>query len=122
MLCLSSISVVGSASCADRGDPPSAGCAAEADVVADVGGAARGIALAAVDDRFEPSCVELEPGVVMLVVRNDGRHPHNIRLPDGTGIAVDAGQVALLEATVGSGGLRYACTIHAGMEGELRAR
>ena len=99
-------------------------CVAASDVTADIGPAAAGnaIAIAAVDDRFDPACVELaEAGPVTLVVRNDGRHPHNLTLPDGGAVSVDAGQVAILATTVPAGGVRYTCTIHPGMDGELRA-
>jgi plastocyanin len=79
------------------------------------------IAIAAVDDRFDPPCVALdEPGPVSIVVRNDGRHPHNFTLPKGPRASVDAGQVAILETVVDAGGVRYTCTIHPGMDGQLR--
>lgn len=77
--------------------------------------------MATVDDRFEPSCVELDQGPLTIVVRNEGRHPHNLTLPDGTSVAVHAGQVAFLDTMVGHGGVSFTCTIHPGMDGELRA-
>lgn len=104
--------------------PPDQACAAAGDVTAAVGtsAVATAVAIAAVDDRFEPRCIEVEPGQLTIVVRNDGRHPHNLALPDGASVAVDAGQVAILEATVPDAGLRYTCTIHPGMDGELKVR
>ena len=94
------------------------------DVAADIGNAVAGtaIAIAAVDDRFEPGCVEVERGPMTILVRNDGRHPHNLTLPDGDSVAVDAGQVGILDIVVADDGLRYTCTIHPGMDGELSAR
>ena len=79
------------------------------------------IAVAAVDDRFEPACVVLdEPIRLSIVVRNGGRHPHNLTMVEGPRVAVDAGQVAILETEVDSDGARFTCTIHPGMDGELR--
>ena len=79
------------------------------------------IAVAAVDDRFEPACVVLDqPGPLSIVVRNDGRHPHNLTMAEGPRVSVDAGQVAILETEVNADGARYTCTIHPGMDGELR--
>ena len=96
---------------------------AAADVAADGGSHVDGtaIAVAAADDRFEPSCIEVERGAVTIVVRNEGRHPHNLTLPDGASVAVDAGQVAFLDVAVPDEGIRYTCTIHPGMDGELKA-
>ena len=96
-----------------------AGCVPAVEARADVDGASVAVAIAARDDRFEPRCVELPAGHATLVVRNEGRHPHNLTLPNGDSIAIDAGQVAFLETTVDAD-LRYTCTIHPGMDGELR--
>ena len=96
-----------------------------ADVVADVGAgdAENAIAVAAVDDRFEPACIVVDvPGAITLVVRNAGRHPHNLTMAGGDRVSVDAGQVAILTTSVAEGGARYTCTIHEGMDGELRVR
>ena len=80
-----------------------------------------GIAVAARDDRFDPSCIELhEPGNVTLVVRNAGGHPHDLTLPGGEHVSVDAGQVGFLQVAIGPNGITFVCTIHPGMEGEIR--
>ena len=55
-----------------------------------------------------------------LVVRNAGGHPHDLTLPDGGHVSVDAGQVGFLTTTVGRNGVEFVCTIHPGMAGELR--
>ena len=80
-----------------------------------------GLAIAARDDRFDPSCIELDhPGTITLVLRNAGGHPHDLTLPGGEHVSVDAGQVGFLEVAIGPAGVTFACTIHAGMEGEIR--
>jgi plastocyanin len=124
LLHVSTIALLAAAGCGGTSDQPSTQrCVAATDVTADLpaepGGTA--IAVAAADDRFEPACVEIAgPGALRLVVRNDGGHPHNLTLPDGSSIAVDAGQVAILDTTVAAGRLQFTCTIHPGMDGELR--
>jgi plastocyanin len=92
---------------------------------ADLGGSTSGIAIAiaiaARDDWFEPSCVDVpSDATVTLVVRNAGRHPHNLTLADGAAVAVDAGQVAFLNTAISGDAVPFVCTIHPGMEGELR--
>ena len=121
---LTAFAVVAAAGCGAGPERSAAPCVAAADVVADSGLGATGtaIAMAAVDDRFEPGCIEVERGLVTIVVRNEGRHPHNLTMPDGASVSVDAGQVALLDTAVTAGGVRYTCTIHPGMDGELRTR
>lgn len=80
------------------------------------------LALEASDDEFTPRCIVVSPGGhATLVVRNTGRHPHNVTLPDGQRASVDAGQVAFLSVSLGELPVRYVCTIHPGMEGEIRA-
>ena len=80
-----------------------------------------GFAIAARDDRFDPPCIELDrPGTITLVVRNAGRHPHDLTLPGGTHVSVDAGQVGFLDVVIGPSGVDFVCTIHPGMEGEIR--
>lgn len=103
----------------------SQGCLAAEDLRAPTppaGGARVAIALDAADDRFEPRCIVVaEGGEATLVVRNSGRHPHNLTLPDGQRVGVDAGQVAFLNAPLDQLPLRFVCTIHPRMEGEIRA-
>lgn len=100
-------------------------CIPAAEVTADLGGGTgragdtTAIALAALDDRFAPPCVDVPAGPVTLVIRNEGHHPHNVTTADGGSVAVDAGQVAILELSVESD-MPYTCTIHPGMKGELR--
>lgn len=119
-----SIALLATASCATSTDGVrTTGCPPANDFAADTNGPGRGntIAIAAIDDRFDPGCVELgSPGNVRLVVRNDGRHPHNLSVGDAHRVSLDAGQVGILDVDVPTGGLRYVCTIHPGMEGELR--
>ena len=102
---------------------PGAGCTPAEDVTVHLGtDGGTAIAVAAADDRFVPSCIELPaPGDVTLVVRNDGRHPHNATIGDA-GVAVDAAQVAFLETEVAAGGAELVCTIHPGMTAQLVVR
>ena len=80
------------------------------------------IALEAADDHFMPRCIEVSPGGdATFVVRNTGRHPHNVTLPDDARVSVDAGQTAFLSVPLDDLPLRFVCTIHPGMEGEIRA-
>jgi plastocyanin len=73
------------------------------------------------DDRFDPACIDAAgEGEISLVVRNDGRHPHNLTLADGESVSVDSTQVAFITARVGSEGVDYVCTIHPGMRGRIR--
>lgn len=73
------------------------------------------------DDRFDPACIDAAgEGEITLVVRNDGRHPHNLTLENGESVSVDSAQVAFITARVGSEGLDYVCTIHPGMRGRIR--
>jgi plastocyanin len=100
-------------------------CVAAAETAADLGQEVTGVsvAIAALDDRFEPACIEVDqPGRLNIVVRNDGRHPHNLTVDEGSAAAVDAGQVAILGIQVSDAGVRYVCTIHPGMVGEIRVR
>lgn len=98
-------------------------CTPAEDLHVDLGaGGGTAIVIAADDDTFLPACIELPaPGAVTLVVRNDGRHPHNATIGD-EGVAVDAAQVAFLEADVPRGGVELVCTIHPGMTGEIVVR
>jgi plastocyanin len=107
------------------GDPAASRCVPAEEVAADIGAPAGSpaIALATVDDRFDPRCVAIaEPGPATLVVRNDGRHSHNLTVDDARRVSVDAGQVAILEVDVTATGLHYVCTIHPGMEGDVQVR
>ena len=118
----SAFTLLAAAGCGPSADDRSAApCVNGTDVVAagELGRAGTAIAVAAVDDRFEPGCVEVERGPVTIVVRNEGRHPHNLTMPDGASVSVDAGQVAFLDTSVTAGRVRYTCTIHPGMDGEL---
>lgn len=77
----------------------------------------------ALDDEFAPACIEgAAEEVLTLVVRNAGRHPHNLTLETGDGVSVDSGQTAFITASVGQGGMRFVCTIHPGMEGRILVR
>jgi len=86
--------------------------------------AARGrpaVAIAARDDHFVPECVETAgPGEMLVVLRNEGRHPHNLTVPGAGSVSVDGGQAAVMVVVVGREGLRYVCTIHPGMEGRIQ--
>jgi len=99
-------------------------CTPVGDAVAAVGPSATAdapISIAALDDVFAPACVEVRAGdVITIVVRNAGAHPHNLTLPDDTAVSVDAGQVAFINASIGATGLRFVCTLHEQMTGELR--
>jgi plastocyanin len=87
-----------------------------------VGAAVVAIAVDAADDHFEPGCIVVaEGGEGTLVVRNSGRHPHNLTLPGGLRVGVDSGQVAFLNVPLTDLPQRFVCTIHPGMEGEIRA-
>ena len=103
----------------NAGAPPDVECQhAKSLAVESVDG---GIAVAARDDRFDPSCIELDaPGNVTLVVRNAGGHPHDLTLPRGDHVSVDAGQVGFLDVAIGIDGTTFVCTIHSGMDGEIR--
>lgn len=109
----------------DEGARGSAACVNARDAAADIGSTSTGATLALVtqDDRFEPACIELDAaGPVTLVVRNDGRHPHDLTFDEGRRVSVDAGQVGLLELDIRDGRTPYVCTIHPGMDGEIRVR
>lgn len=124
---LSTIFLFGAlASCAKSDDSGEArGCVAAEELVSPVepsGESRIAIALEAADDRFVPRCIELSPGgEATFVVRNSGNHPHNVTLPDDERVSVDAGQVAFLPVALDDLPLRFVCTIHPGMEGEIRA-
>ncbi|MGH9223367.1 MAG: cupredoxin domain-containing protein [Acidimicrobiales bacterium] len=76
--------------------------------------------MTALDDRFAPECIEgAADQMLTLVVRNAGRHPHNLTLETGESVSVDSGQAAFITARVGGNGARYSCTIHPGMEGRI---
>ncbi len=78
------------------------------------------VTVSARDDRFVPACLNApREGEITLVVRNEGRHPHNLTLENGDAVSVDSAQVALLTARVGREGLTYVCTIHPGMRGRV---
>lgn len=109
----------------DQGARGSASCVNARHAAADIGSTSTRttLAIATHDDRFEPACIELDAvGPVTLVVRNIGRHPHNLTLEEGPSVSVDAGQVGLLELDIGDGRTPYVCTIHPGMDGEIRVR
>jgi hypothetical protein len=74
------------------------------------------------DDFFDPVCLDVPPGSVTLVVRNEGLHPHNHTRVDEAHahVAVDAGQAGFVTATVGSSDVAFSCTIHPDMRGVLR--
>jgi plastocyanin len=118
------VALAGCGTGGDAGEPTAAtSCPAATDVAVRL---PRGdaVAIAARDDRFDPPCVVVGVGrTVTLVVRNDGRHPHNLVLDAGDGsarVAVDAGQVGFVEARIGDRDVDFRCTIHPGMEGVLR--
>jgi plastocyanin len=52
-------------------------------------------------------------------VRNEGAHPHNLTIGDRR-VAVDAGQVGILDVEVTADEVAFVCTLHEGMIGELR--
>ena len=116
--------LIAAAACGGGASTPAAtSCVRSSAVSADVrrSDATTAVAIAARDDRFEPDCIELDaPGPVTIVLRNEGRHPHNLILSARDRVAVDAGQVAILEAVVESTGMQFTCTIHPGMDGEIR--
>ena len=73
------------------------------------------------DNYFDPSCTDVPASTELtLVVTNDGRYPHDLTLRDGEGVRVDGGQTAFLVVSTGAGQVRFTCTIHPGMNGELR--
>ncbi len=112
-------------SCAAEQPTSSPGCVSAPSVTAAVAAdAAQGrpaVAIAAHDDRFAPECIQTAAaGELLVVLRNEGDHPHNLTVPGGRSIGVDAGQVALMVVPVGPDGIRYVCTIHPGMNGHIR--
>jgi plastocyanin len=81
------------------------------------------VTVTAHDDHFAPVCIEGNADQVLtLVVRNAGRHPHNLTLETGESVSVDSGQAAFITAAVGPSGATYVCTIHPGMEGRILLR
>jgi hypothetical protein len=122
-LSIAFVALSGAVACSDEPAADDArACVDASEATADVGASTGGtaIAIAARDDRFDPNCVVV-PGdtAVSLIVRNAGRHPHDLTLPNGSAVSVDAGQVAYLETRVTGDSLRFVCTIHPGMGGEL---
>ncbi len=102
---------------------PSSSAAECLPVTAGVGEAQPRVTVSARDDRFEPACINAPgEGEITLLVRNEGRHPHNLTLADGDSVSVDSAQVAFLTARVGREGLSYVCTIHPGMRGHITVR
>ena len=92
-----------------------------ASCLATPGGEGQSVTVTARDDRFDPVCIDAaRQGDITLVVRNDGRHPHNLTLESGDSVSVDSTQVAFITARVGRDGLEYVCTIHPGMRGRIR--
>jgi plastocyanin len=101
---------------------PVAGCVPASEVAADgeAPGSLTSVAIVARDDRFDPPCVELGArGPTRFVVRNEGAHPHNLTIGDRR-VAVDAGQVGILDVEVTADEVAFVCTLHEGMIGELR--
>src|SRR5918998_6135253 len=63
------------------------------------GGEGQSLTVTARDDRFDPECIDAaRQGEITLVVRNDGRHPHNLTLESGDSVSVDSAQVAFITA------------------------
>lgn len=102
---------------AERASAPATGCLP---VAGGAGEMPQRVTVSARDDRFDPACIDVpRGGEITLVVRNDGRHPHNLTLENGDSVSVDSAQVALLTARIGPEGLSYVCTIHPGMRGHI---
>lgn len=103
------------------------GCASTAPASSGVGPASgdarQTVTVTALDDQFAPACIEGTAGdAVTLVVRNAGRHPHNLTLESGESVSVDSGQAAFITAFIDQDGVRYVCTIHPGMDGRILVR
>lgn len=90
------------------------------EVGANLGLSGPAVVVTAHDDYFDPACLRLsESGPITVVVRNEGRYPHDLTLPDGSGVRVDGGQTALLDTRMQAGQVPFVCTIHPGMDGEF---
>ena len=82
--------------------------------------------LQAGDNVFSPEELEVGEGeTVSVEVTNKGRIPHDFTIQEldlSTGV-LQPGDVATATFTVPSGGdIRFECTLHRGMEGELLTR
>lgn len=80
------------------------------------------IEIAAVDNAFEPSSLDLEPGEeVSVEITNNGKAPHNFVIEEldlSTG-TIQPGEAATATFTVPEGSVEYRCTLHPSMRGEL---
>lgn len=81
------------------------------------------IEIVAVDNEFQPSTLELEPGTeVTAEVTNQGNQPHNLVIDDvdlSTG-TLETGDVATATFTVQDGPVTFHCSFHPGMTGEIQ--
>ena len=88
-------------------------------------GGTEAIAVAAVDNAFEPERLDLTAGdEVEIDVTNDGGTTHDLtieRLELSTG-PLEPGEVATARLTVPEGETTFQCTIHGGMEGTIVGR
>lgn len=103
-----------------------AACGSDAPAAGDVRmGPADGdaIEVAAVDNDFEPTSLELAAGTeVTIEVTNDGDRPHNLVI-DELGLStgtLEPGGVATATFTVPDTAVTYYCSFHSGMEGVLQ--
>lgn len=81
------------------------------------------VEIVAVDNEFQPSTLELEPGTEVTVeVTNQGDQPHNLVIDDvhlSTG-TLETGDVATATFTVPDGTVTFHCSFHPGMTGEIQ--
>lgn len=81
------------------------------------------VGIVTVDDEFEPSTLELEPGTdVTVEVTNQGERPHNLVIDEmdlSTG-TLEPGDVATATFTVPDDAVAFHCSFHPGMTGEIR--
>lgn len=81
------------------------------------------IEIVAIDNEFQPSTLELEPGTEVTVeVTNRGDQPHNLVIDDvglSTG-TLETGDVATATLTVPDATVTFHCSFHPGMTGEIQ--
>lgn len=81
------------------------------------------IEVVAIDNAFEPAVLELEAGEeVTIEISNDGAAAHNLVIDEldlSTG-TLKPGDVATATFVAPDGPVRFVCTFHRGMDGEIR--
>lgn len=76
-----------------------------------------------IDNEFQPSTLELEPGTQVTVeVNNQGDRPHNLVIDDidlSTG-TLESGDIATATFTVPDTAVTFHCSFHPGMAGRIQ--